>query len=224
MGHTLLLVHPPLLGPGAWRPVARVLAAGGHVVHVPDLRAATGRADRWWERAADTAAAAAGAGPVVVVGFSGAGVLLPAVTVRLPAARSVVLVDAVVPSQVGDTAPAERLRSFVDGLPTEDGLLPRWSRWWPAEELAQLLPDPAQRAALEAEQPRLPRAFYDVAVPAPAGWADRPVAYLRLSPAYEGDAVEAAGRGWPVERVEGDHLLPVTRPADVAERIVRLAG
>ena len=242
--HRFLLVHPPLLGPLVWEPVAAVLRDAGHEVAVPDLRPAVRSAEGWWDRAATTAAAAitgagaaAGAGPargggsadpagggVVVVGHSGAGVLLPAVADRVGGVRAVVFVDAIVPAAQGETTPSDRIRSFVDRLPVEDGLLPRWSHWWPEEVVAGMVPDPARRAALTADQPRLPRAFYAVPVPVPPGRLAERVAYLQLSAAYDGEAAEAAARGWAVEKVDGHHLLPVTDPAGVAARIERLAG
>ena len=224
MRSTYLLVHPPLLGPAVWEPVARVLAAAGHRALVPDLRAATDPPEDWWDRAADAAVAAAAGEHPVVVGHSGAGVLLPLVADRLAGVRAVVLVDAVLPARSGPTAPSAGLRACLDGLPTEDGLLPRWTRWWPAETVAGLLPDEAYRARLEEEQPRLARRFYDVAVPVPDGWPAARVGYLRLSPAYDDAAAEAADRGWPVDRVDGHHLTLVTDPAGVAGRIAALAG
>src|SRR5690349_23506023 len=72
-----LLVHPPLLGPAVLRPLADALRARGHVVELPDLRWTVAEAQGWPQR---WTAAAAAAGPVdVVLGFSGAGVILPSV-------------------------------------------------------------------------------------------------------------------------------------------------
>ena len=72
-----LLVHPPLLGPAVLQPLAAELRQRGSGVAVPDLRAAVGTASGWPQR---WVCAAAAAGPAeVVVGFSGAGIVLPAV-------------------------------------------------------------------------------------------------------------------------------------------------
>jgi len=201
-----------------------VLSDEGHVARVPDLRCAVDPPAGWWDRAADASAAMAGYEPAVVVGHSGAGVLLPMIAARLAGVRSVVFVDAVVPARTGATGTSEQLRSFLDDLPVQDGLLPRWSQWWSKDTVAKLLPDPAQRELLEAEQPRLARSFYDLAVPVPQVWPDERVGYLQLSPAYEQAGREAAERGWLVERLDGHHLQLVTRPVEVAERIVHLAG
>lgn len=220
-----LLVHPPLLGPAVWGPCAAVLAAHGHRVTVPDLRPAVEHPDHWWTTATDLAAQAlAGrpAGGVVVVGHSGAGVVLPLVARRVGAA-AVVFVDALVPA-AGGAAPSGRFREFLAGLPVEDGRLPPWSSWWGPDVLAGLLPDPDQRARLAADEPRLPLACYDHAVPVPAGWEPAAVGYLRLSGAYRDDAAEAARRGWPVRELDGTHLDLVTRPAEVAALVEDLAN
>lgn len=223
-------MHPPLLGPAVWGPCAAGLAAAGHRVAVPDLREACEPPAGWPDRAADAAAAglravAAGAAEVVVAGHSGAGVLLPLVADRLGAApAAVVFVDALVPAPAGATAPSERFRAFLDELPLTDGRLPPWTQWWSPEVLVQAVPDPALRAAIEAEAPRLPRAFYAEAVPVPPSWPPPRVGYLQLSPAYDADAAEAARRGWPVRTLTGNHLDLATRPAEVTAELTALAG
>jgi len=249
---TFVLLHPPLLGPAVWGPFAAVLAGGGHRVAVPDLRDAVSRPERWWERATDLAAAAlppggspaaggiagpaqparlpgagrrpgpgAGAGPVVVA-HSGAGVLVPLVTSRLGASAAV-FVDALVPA-TGETDPSEGFRDFLAGLPvSDDGHLPPWSTWWGPDAMAEQVPDPELRRAIEADQRVLPVAFYDHAVPTPPDWTPARVGYLRLSPAYADDADEAVARGWPTRRLDGRHLDLATRPDEVAAAIVLLA-
>ncbi|MFL6128151.1 MAG: hypothetical protein ACJ73E_03695 [Mycobacteriales bacterium] len=219
-----LLVHPPLLGPAVWAPCAAELTEAGHRAIVPDLRAACDPPAGWPLRAA--AAATAGVtGPMVVAGHSGAGVLLPLVADRLGVGTAaVVFVDALVPAATGATAPSERFHAFLDELPLTAGRLPRWTEWWGPDALAELVPDAGLRAAIAAEAPRLPRAFYAEPVPVPASWPPARVAYLQLSPAYDADAAEAAARGWPVRTLPGRHLDLVSRPAEVAAAITALAG
>lgn len=212
-----LLVHPPLLGPSVWGPCAAELTAAGHRVAVPDLRAACDPSAGWPTRATATAAAAGGD---VVVGYSGAGVFLPLVAQRVGAA-AVVFVDALVPV-AGETAPSERFRAALDQLPLTDGRLPPWTEWWPPEVMEDAVPDPALRAAIAAEAPRLRRDFYAEPVPVPAGWAPARAGYLQLSPGYDADAAEAATRGWPVRKLDGTHLDLVSRPAEVTAEILAL--
>jgi hypothetical protein len=216
---TFLLVHAPLLGPGSWRPCAAVLEAAGHSAIVPDFRPQTEPADGWWHRAADTCARAAGDADVVIVGHSGAGVLLPLVASRCTTS-AVVFVDAITPASSGGTASSERIREFVAALPHENGLLPRWSTWWGEEAIAEILPDPEMRATLAADESRLPLDFYDYAVPVPAGWEPSTVAYVQLSEPYDEDAAEAARRGWTVSHLTGAHLDPLTRPEVVVSAVL----
>lgn len=223
----IVLLHPPLLGPAVWRPVAAELAA--HQVAVPDLRPALDPPEFWPARAAalataafsatvrESAAAAGGAGGLVVA-HSGAGVLVPLVVEQVGAAAAV-FVDAILPAR----PTSDRLRGFLAGLPLTDGHLPRWSDWWGPEEMAELIPDAGLRAEIEAEQLGLPLAFYDQAVPVPASWPPPRVGYLQLSPAYAPQAAEAAGHGWPARVRSGGHLDLATHPAEIAALILDLA-
>lgn len=205
-----------------WRPCADRVAAAGHRVALPDLRDTLDPPERWWDRAA--AAAVAGVdGSVVVVAHSGAGVLLSLVTDQLADVQAAVFVDALLPAGAGDTAPSERFRSFLAGLPVTDGRLPPWSTWWGPTRWPSWSPTRCC-ARIEADQRGLPAAFYGRAVPVPASWPPERVGYLRLSPAYESDAAEAAARGWPVRTLPGGHLDLATRPEEVAALIIALAG
>ena len=215
-----LLVHPPLLGPAVLGPLAAALRSRGHVVAVPDLRGALDRTTGWWDRYTDLAAAD---GPAeVVLGFSGAGVVLPAVADAV-GARRVVWLDALVPAASGATAtPADR-RAALARL-VHDGRIAAWPTWWAPEELAAELPDEALRTAIGAEALELPADFYEVAVPVPGTWPDDDVCYVQLSASYDGDAAEARARGW---QVSGDgtgvHLDVTTHPARIAAMIDRPA-
>lgn len=209
-----LLVHPPLLGPAVLGPLCAELRRRGHVVAVPDLRAAVEVADGWPERWTRLAAAA---GPAdVVVGFSGAGVVLPSVAAAVGAAR-VVLLDARMPARSGVTLPSAEAQARAAAL-VRDGRIPEWTTWWGPDAFTEVLPDPAVRAAVLAEGHELPADFFDVAVPVPERWPDGNVRYVQLSPAYDGDAAAARERGWEVSGYrDGSHLDVATRPAVVAD-------
>jgi hypothetical protein len=210
---TWLLVHPPLLGPAVLRPLAAELRSRGDVVRVPDLRPAVTTAAGWWNRVV----AAAGQADVVL-GFSGAGVVLPAVAAAA-GARRVVWLDAIVPAASGATAtPAERrerLARFVRG-----DRLAAWPDWWPPEVLAGELPDPDLRVEVAAEALQLPADFHDYAVPVPDAWPQDDVRYVQLSAAYDADAAEARTRGWTVVGDgSGRHLDVAARPVAVADLV-----
>jgi hypothetical protein len=214
----LVLVHSPLVGPGTWRAVAGILAGDGYPVAVPDLTGTVAAGPPFIRPQAETIARAAGDGPCVLAGHSGAGPLLAAAGPLAGQVQGYLFVDAGLPTpgrSWRDTVPAElstQLREMAD----DQGWLPPWSQWWGDEELAGLLPDPGLRREFAAECPRLPLAmFEEVHPPAPA-WPDAAGGYLLLSEAYEPAAAEAAALGWPCERLITDHLAPLTRPAPVA--------
>ncbi|WP_146220487.1 hypothetical protein [Geodermatophilus normandii] len=211
-----LLVHPPLLGPAVLGPLAARLRESGAAVAVPDLRglvqdpasalpSAAGWDRRW----------AGAVGPAdVVVAFSGAGMVLPAVAAAC-AARRAVWLDAVLPPVSGPARWPAEVRGLVAPLTADDGRVADWTTWWGPDAMAGLLPDERVRAAVLAEGHRLPAGLWaeDVAVP-PLTAEPR---YVHLSPAYDADAAVARARGWEVAGDgRGAHLDVATGPARVA--------
>ncbi|MBJ7452110.1 MAG: hypothetical protein JHC71_08520 [Blastococcus sp.] len=216
-----LLVHPPLLGPAVLRPLADELRRRGHDVALPDLRATVREAAGWPDRWRD--AAAAGGPADAVLGFSGAGVTLPAVALAVGATQ-VVWVDALVPAPTGATEADDEIRRLVAGLVRGDRI-PDWTTWWGPGALDELLPDERVRAAVRAEGHELPADLYDVAVPVPAGWPEGGARYVQLSGAYDGAAAGARDRGWPVVGDGGgNHLDVAVQPHRVADLVLGPAG
>jgi hypothetical protein len=209
-----LLVHPPLLGPAVLAPLAAELRARGEVAEVPDLRAAVAEAEGWPGR---WTAAATAAGPAdAVLGFSGAGVTLPAVAAAV-GARRVAWVDALVPARSGATLADDHIRALV-AQRTAHGRIADWTTWWGPDALDELIPEAPLRAAVRAEGHELPADFYDVAVPVPDTWPEEGARYVQLSGAYDDAAAEARVRGWPViGNGSGGHLDVATDPARVAD-------
>lgn len=210
-----LLVHPPLLGPAVLGPLAAVLRERGDDVVLPDLRATVDEAAGWHER---WTTAAAAPGPAdTVLGFSGAGVTLPAVAAAVDA-RRVVWVDAVLPAVSGETAADDDIRARIRELLGRDGRIADWTTWWGPEAFDELVPDIGLRAAIRSEGHRLPGDFYDVAVPVPVAWPEGGAEFVQLSAAYDDAAEDARRRGWPViGGPEGAHLDIATDPARVAD-------
>jgi hypothetical protein len=212
----LVLVPSPLLGPATWAPVAdRLRERGQEATVVPLVR-------RTVADVLDSVVSAAGAGPVVLVPHSNAGLYAPRLGELVDVAATV-HVDAALPAGGPDTAlaPAGFL-DFLRGLADADGLLPPWTAWW--DETDALFPDDATRAAVEAEQPRLPLSYFTQRVPVPAGWADRPAAYLGFGETYAEELAFARDRGWPMSTMAGGHLHQLHEPAAVADEVLRLAG
>lgn len=216
----LLLLHPPLLSAAVWRRLGPFLEAAGHEVCTPDLR--PGGAAGWWAVAREAAVAATPRAEAVLA-HSGAGVLAPVVIDALPAARAVVLIDAILPAAHGPTVTSAAMRARIAELAVT-GVLPPWTSWWGEAVLAGSVPDPEDRALLSAEAPSLPEAFYDVPVPVPAGWEPAVRGYLQLSAAYDEHAAGARRRGWATARLPGQHLDLLRDPVPVARAVLALLG
>ncbi len=173
---TWLLVHPPLLGPAVLAPLAAELRRRGTDVAVPDLRglvqdpasdapSAAGWPHRW----------AAGVGAAdVAVGFSGAGIVLPAVAAAC-GARRVVWLDAVLPPSSGTARWPADVRARIGPLTGDDGRVADWTTWWGPDAMAELLPDPVVRSAVLAEGHRLPADLWAAGVAVPPLTAGPPL-------------------------------------------------
>jgi pimeloyl-ACP methyl ester carboxylesterase len=222
---TAVLVHSPFLGPASLRPLADALAALGHPAVLLDLRPSVvappvhqvllgAFADAMGEEPLE--------GPVVLIGHSGAGPLLPAFADSLEdVVTGLVFVDAGLPTpgrSWRDTVPP----SLYAGLraSSREGQLPRWQRWFDPDPLETLVADPALRAEIADEAPEVPIAFLKEERPE-VEWTG-PAGYVQLSEPYAADAAEAESRGWPTRRLDTHHLAPATDPGPVATAILEV--
>jgi hypothetical protein len=223
---TLVLIHSPLVGPGTWVPVANELERRGRHVVVPSLLGVADAPPPHWRRCPDAVRAATKciAGPLMLVGHSGAGPLLPAIAGVLPGEVALIFVDAFLPPPKGTVPLAEpQFMEQLRGL-ARNGVLPPWSTWFGEAGLRGIVHDDRVLAELEQEMPRLPLAYFEASVPAPAGWDRRPCAYLLFAnDPYGSSAADARSRGWPVVELRGaHHLTLVTDPISVADALLRL--
>lgn len=221
--HTIVFVHSPFLGPASLRPLAERVRAGGMPVLVPDLRAAvTGEPvhSRLLAEFATAITTAGSVGPLVLVGHSGAGPLLPGLAeAGEPTVAALLFLDAGLPTpgqSWQDTAPPELVRDLRSRA--HGPLLPPWHRWFGGDPLAALVPDVVLREELVADEPEVPVAF--LTEPRPAAEWTGPAGYLQLSPPYARPARRAEQKGWPTRRVDADHLSPATRPEPVADELL----
>jgi hypothetical protein len=189
----LVLLASPLLGPAVWTPVAALLRDSGRDVTVAPSPGPVGTPqdvlDAWLpELPVDE--------DLVLVPHSNAGLYVAALA-AVRRVTGVVFVDAGLPGDGGQTSTAPPVfRTMLAGLAGTDGLLPPWTQWWPGEDLDGLFPDPTTRAAVEAEQVRLPLGYFGQRVPSPPGW-DEHVAYLGFGDTYAEEQAEpgdGAGR------------------------------
>jgi hypothetical protein len=228
MWPAIILVHSPSVGPASWQPIADELSRRSIVASVPDLRRIGAGGPPYWPRVAEAIQASAielqPAGPVVLVAHSNAGLFLPTVADALaePVAAAI-FVDAAIPT-AGSSSPVAPIefQQWLQGLASPDGMLPRWTDWWSDTDVEAMLPDPAIRAAIVEDQPRLPLDYYRQRLPVPASWAATRCGYLQFSAAYDAEAETARSRDWPVERLPGDHLHQVIAPGPVTDALLRL--
>ncbi len=225
----VLLIHSPLVGPATWSPVARRLRLRGWPVGLPRLAETDLTIASYWQRHARAVAMSVGRdirrSPVVLVGHSGAGPLLPCIAkaINRPVV-GLVFVDAGIPKdgasrldllaeEIG-TDMADKLRVFLEGG--------RSYPMWRDAELENLIPEAKTRREVLLEMEALPLSFWTESLHVPEGWLATPSAYLRLSPGYAMPAAEAQRRGWPYRELDAGHFHMVVDPDAVASELVEL--
>ncbi|MGH3759560.1 hypothetical protein [Actinophytocola sp.] len=163
-------------------------------------------------------------GPVVLVGHSGAGPLLPAFADALEdTVTGLVFVDAGLPTPGRtwrDTVPAELYTQLKSA--SREGRLPRWQRWFDPDPLVELVADEELRAQIADEAPEVPVAF--LKEPRPDVEWSGPAGYVALSEPYAEDVAGAEALGWPVRRLDSHHLAPATDPDPVAVAVLEVLG
>lgn len=223
-----VLVHSPLVGPSTWEPVAALLGKRGHAPVVPSLTAVLDGGAPYYRRLSAVIAAAidrhVGDGPVVLVGHSGAGALLPAVADATSAAvAGAVFVDAVLPHPGRSwfaTVPPEMREQLAAAA--QDGLLPPWHEWFPPGTVEALLPDADQRSRFCAGLHRVPLAYFEEPAPDLPDLSPSHSAYLQLSEAYTAEADRAERDGSRTIRRKAHHLAVLTEPHETAAALEEL--
>ncbi len=228
------LVHSPLTGPATWGMLPAVLRDRGNQVVVVDVRDddSPPYASRFVARAALQIRNAVDDRPVVLVGHSGAGYLLPLLGAARRAARSPVRGYLFVDAGLPPSRPAsrrEQLRiedpGFAGGL---DTLLAAGGRFppWTDEDLRELVPDAQLRGALVASLRPRDAGFFDEPLPVAPDWPDAPCGYLHLTASYDGAARIAGMRAWPVlgrgDDRPGGHFAALVDPAALADDLETL--
>jgi pimeloyl-ACP methyl ester carboxylesterase len=200
-----------------------VLCTKGFRCVVPDLTGVAPSGPPYYPKFAAAAAAAVTDDPVVLIGHSAAGPLLPAIAEAAGSETvAAVFVDAFLPHPGHswfDVAPVALREQLLDMA--EAGRLPPWNEWFPANAIEELVPHPHVRRQFIAEIPRLPLAYFLEPAPVTRGWDTLRCAYLRFSAAYDRAAEEAESVGWSVVRKNWNHLEMLAQPQVVADVIGR---
>ncbi len=248
-----VLIHSPLVGPLTWEPVAERLRAGGHDVFRPMLQDYADGGPYWRQQAASVMRSVNGslghlrglafaeqqaeavargldrAGqPLVLVGHSGAGALLPAIRQALKhPVGGYIFVDAGIHRDGLSRLEMMALEGpeFAAELRTHlaaGGRFPEWQD----QQLRPILPDAGPRYRLL--QQLRPRSldFFNEPIPVFAGWPDAPCGYMQFSAAYDVPAAQASAGGWPprsFEAASAGHFHMLVDPAAVAVALIELA-
>jgi pimeloyl-ACP methyl ester carboxylesterase len=224
----LVLAHSPLTGPEAWGALPDELRRRGHRVVVVDVLDddASPYASRYVARAALQVLDACGDARTVLVGHSGAGYLLPVLGVARRSARAPVTAYVFLDAGLPPSRPMSRLDLLRAEAPElADDLGPHLAGGgsfpdWSDDDLAELVPDDALRAALVAGLRPRGADFFSEPLPVAPDWPDAPCGYLRLSPGYDAPARLAGQRGWPrvlgPDDRPGGHFAMLVDPASVA--------
>jgi hypothetical protein len=210
-----LVLPSPLLGPVSYQPLAEALRGRGHRASVAECGAPI-RPERLvddWSAAAERAD--------VLIAHSNAGYLAADVSANV-GGRALLFMDAALPPASGPTmlAPPEFLDVLRDRAGA-DGRLPPWTRWWPAEDMAALLPGPWFER-VDSAAPHVDLAYFETELVPPTGWSAGPCGYLAFGTTYAAEVKFARGAGWPVAELTGHHLWHLADPVAVAKALDRL--
>jgi hypothetical protein len=190
----------------------------------------TGHAAAHWRQHADavqrTLAAIPVEQPLIFVGHSGAGPLLP--ILHQSASQGVLgylFVDAGLPhpgksrlDEIRLAAPefaAELERDLLAG-----GRFPNWTD----EDLREIIADEKMRADLLAELRPRPLAFFSETLPDVPDWPNASCGYVLFSQPYAPAAEQARSAGWPVRAFDVGHFHMLVDPTAVATTLLDTAS
>jgi hypothetical protein len=229
MENLIVLVHSPLVGPLTWSLVAEQLQAMADFdVLVPTLTDSGETPPTYWRQHALAAERALVEAPeerpLILVGHSGAGALLPAIAqVANHPIAGYIFADAGLPhpnmSRLDEmTASVPEIADDLRKLLNTGGRFPTWSD----EDLREEVPDDDLRQRLLAEvQPR-PLAFFAETMPDVPSWPEAPVGYLLFTEGYHRFLQRAQNAGWPTRTLASGHFAPLSDSAAVATTLLDL--
>lgn len=220
MSELLLLIPSPLGGLDSWQSVSDELGRRGVPSIICPLALDEDAPEALWsQQARAVAAAIAGLAttvPLVLVGHSGAGAILPAVgAISSKRVQGYVIVDGPIPKD--GLSPLDMMRGSIPRLAEAVRSALAAGRRFPD-------PDAQSRARKDGERPvsASPRGrrYFEEPIAVPAGWSDSSCGYIKLSAAFDQPYQEALLRGWPTRSLDGDHFLMLTDASSVADALV----
>lgn len=210
----LALLPSPLLGPAVWDRIVPALAGRGWEVLAPPAVVSTTRDPHSVLDAYVDALPADR--DIVLIPHSNAGLFVPLIA-QMRSVVGWVFLDARLPPTAGSVGLAPpHLLTWLAEKADGAGMLPPWTTWWDPADRDALFPDHEVMAAVERQQIRLPLSYFAEVLHMPAGWDDKPSAYLAFGDTYAEEHADAAARGWKVDAVPGHHLHMLIDPEGVA--------
>ena len=218
--YRFVLVHSPLVGTYTWQNVAELLRALGNIVYVPDLQDSPDHPQPYWKQEVDSLDLSDD--ELILVGHSGAGALLPALSKKLKT-KALIFVDAVLLFTLSTRLDLLQQESNAFATAFEahlqnGGRFPEWTD----EQLNTLIPDETIRKKLIADLRPRSLDFFTERIDVPDNWYHLPCGYIQLSDNYERYAKDAMARQWHVKRHLTNHFAMLTHPTKVAQLILEM--
>ena len=221
----LVLLHSPLVSAFTWEPVAESLRAQGQQVLVPSIVDNENEHVPCWEQYAQATQQALHAvpadQPLVLVGHSGAGPLLPVINmVSGHPCAAYLFVDAGLPhgglsrlAEIEQSVPelGRELRAHLQA----GGRYPTWSD----ADLRELIPNEPTRKRVLAELHPQGLNFFSEPLPIIEEWPDAPCGYIQFSEAYASQCEQARHNHWTCFTFDAGHFHMLVEPAQVASTL-----
>lgn len=221
---SFILINSPLLGLLTWSLVAEQLREQGYPIFEYKLLDDAQSVLPFWKQEVENfdLVLKATESETLMVGHSGAGVLLPALGQKLTV-NGYIFVDAVVLFEPASRLEmlaaenAELAESFEVHLKA-GGHFPNWND----EQLQALIPDAdlRQRLLMDVRPRTLP--FFTERIDLPNDWDQSRCGYIKLSDSYTYYASQAEARGWPVLRRDAHHFVMLTEPVVIAKMLIEM--
>jgi len=224
--NTYVLIHSPLVGGLTWALVANKMRERGLQVVVPLLKDSPDSNEPYWKQHTESAVQAL-AGipkeqPVILVGHSGAGPLLPAIRESLPnPIHAYIFVDAGIASDGASRLDLMKSEDLEWAKDLQEELehgehFPNWI----SDDLRTIIPDVKLRDQLVAEIRPRRLDFFSEPIPVFNGWPDAPCIYIKFSDAYQKYAAYAMNSGWQTHVLNAGHFHMLVDVPAVTDMIV----
>src|SRR5699024_4469555 len=225
----VVLVHSPIVGPNTWAPVSRELRQRDIRTIVPTLPSIIEKSTPIWTQHVQGVAkrleSISNNQPIVLVGHSGAGPLLPTINAYSPHPIAAnIFVDASLPH--GGKSQLEEMKTSSSALASslknhlEAG---KFYPEWTDKELSEIIPDGFRQGVLAETRPMgLP--FFEEPMPYYPNWPDVPCGYIKFSQAYTEPAEKAQSYGWRYDEFDAGHFHMLVEPKAVSDSLINLIG